>query len=711
MKIGSLDIGVKTLTLAAGLVVALMVDVKLFATNYSQWSEGRLSRRIQLCFIPGTDVERRNGVEYCQNLLNALPRCASAGLYLGTFQYNLKQYAEARKAYEAVTQQGGASAEQRAMAFVGVGAAVFMGRPERERVQAAEEAEKWFRKALETDKNLADAKVGLAITTLWAGKPTAADEAHTLLKEALASKPPPGRDGMAQLYNALGVVLAAKQQPVEAESAFESALAIIPQDWNLPRQNQMRTMVTLLGLPGLRLSLREPLLVKYETRIGEFGGDALLAMNSFAVGWWRTKADLRGADFMARCYPRALVLLREAMKRSTDTAMSFQNAVAIYEDQLFERETGLVLQLQPEFFDPCPVERAVNPWTGAAPPAAAARAEFQSLLRDIYSIALAEKLVLVELTSGRVRLDVPTLVDAKLRLLTCQLLIALTCLNDPERVAGLAELTRQAEALKAQAADDPRVLRAFAHAMLRARRYGEACQALRTAREKGDAGEDLKRILEQIETPPQFLDIRPRKSRWFGQRPLVSATILAPHSPGGLGGGLTVDGRKVESALSGAQLLYLLPEGLLSDGTHKIEFQASDGYGNAATQAVDFYIDRLPPKIALEPKDDQPVKGPRPVWTVELNDPASGVDLGSLQVQLSNQGEGAIPIRLIIIQQGVYRCELPNLNVKINDKVPGEKFRVAPDRDLTAGVYALKITVLDKAGNKKDETRSYRVSE
>jgi hypothetical protein len=47
----------------------------------------------------------------------------------------------------------------------------------------------------------------------------------------------------------------------------------------------------------------------------------------------------------------------------------------------------------------------------------------------------------------------------------------------------------------------------------------------------------------------------------------------------------------------------------------------------------------------------------------------------------------------------------------MNDKVPGEKFRVAPDRDLTAGVYALKITVLDKAGNKKDETRSYRVSE
>jgi hypothetical protein len=172
-----------------------------------------------------------------------------------------------------------------------------------------------------------------------------------------------------------------------------------------------------------------------------------------------------------------------------------------------------------------------------------------------------------------------------------------------------------------------------------------------------------------------------------------------------------VDGRKAEAALAGAQLLYLLPEGLLSDGTHKIEFQASDGYGNTAKQAVDFYIDRLPPKVTLEPKDDQPVKGPRPVWTVELNDPASGVDLESLQVQLSNQGEGAIPIRLIIIQQGVYRCELPNVNVKINDKVPGEKFRIAPDRDLTAGVYALKITVLDKAGNKKDETRSYRVSD
>jgi tetratricopeptide (TPR) repeat protein len=709
MKIGSLDIGVKTLTLAAGLVVALMVDVKLFVTNYNQWGEGRFYRKIPICLIAGTDVERRAGVESCQSLLRSLPRCAAAGLYLGTFQYNLKQYAEARQAFEAVTQQAGATAEQRAMAFAGMGASVFRSRPEGERVQAAAEAEKWFRKALEADKNLADAKVGLAIATLWAGKPAALDEAQALLKEALAAKPPPGRDGVAQLYNALGVVLAAKQQPAEAEAAFEAAHAIIPQDWNVPHENQMRTMVSLLGLPGLRLSVREPLLAKYEGE--EFGADGAVAMNSFAVGWWRTKADLRNADYMARSYPRSLRLLNGATKLVPDLPMSLLNKVAVYEDQLYDKESGLALQLRPEFFNPCPAEQTANPWTGAAPPPAAAGTELQNLLRRVYEIAQAEKLVLAELIGGRVRLDVPTLVDARHRLLTCQLLMTLTCSTETERVGALAELTKQAEALKAQAADDPRALRAFAHVMLRARRYSEACQALRTAREKGDTDEGLKGVLDRIEAPPQLQDIRPRKSRWFGQRPLVSATIMAPHSPGGLGGSVTVDGKKTESALVGAQLLYLLPEGMLGDGTHKIEFQASDGYGNTAKQAVDFYIDRAPPKVAVEPKDDQPVKGPRPVWTVGLSDPASGVDLDSLQVQLSNQGEGAVPIRLVIIQQGVYRCELANLNVKLNDKVPGEKFRAAPDRDLTAGVYALKITVSDKAGNRKDETRSYRVSD
>jgi hypothetical protein len=215
-----------------------------------------------------------------------------------------------------------------------------------------------------------------------------------------------------------------------------------------------------------------------------------------------------------------------------------------------------------------------------------------------------------------------------------------------------------------------------------------------------------------IEAPPQLLDLRPRKNNWFGRRPLVSATIFSPYSPGGLGGGMTVDGQKVEASLEGAQLLYLLPEGALGDGTHKIQLQGSNGYGNAVEQALDFYVDKVPPKVEVEPKDDQPVKGPRPVWTLTCSDSGSGFDDDSLAVQILSQGEGATPVRATIIQQGLYKCELPGLNVKMNDHVPTTgKIQVSADRDLTPGVYQLKITACDKAGNRKEETRTYRVSE
>jgi hypothetical protein len=289
------------------------------------------------------------------------------------------------------------------------------------------------------------------------------------------------------------------------------------------------------------------------------------------------------------------------------------------------------------------------------------------------------------------------------------LLLVLRAASPVERTAKLNVLTTSAEKLKAEAPGNPRVLCAYAHSMLRRGNFPAAAAACASAREKGDHRPELAAVLSQMTEPLALVDLRPRQNAWFGRRPLIGATLSAPHNPGQLQGVLSFDGRKLTDRLSGDQLLALLEEKELSGGAHQIEIRAADVYGNQATKRFDFFVDGVPPRVDVTPPEAEPVSGPLPVWTFRLSDEGSGVNLTSVRVELQSVGEGATPCRLQLVARGLYQRGLPELGVRQNDPLPGETFKVSSGLALAPGSYTLRMFFTDKAGNRGDTTRVYRV--
>lgn len=736
MKIGPLDIGIKTLALSAAIVVVAMLDLKLALSNNTR-IEGFYRVRIPEYLMTGINREYEDGIKQCDNLLTVLRGNVPARLYRATFLYRLKNYDKAKEAFLAIANESAATAPQRAMASFGVGTVVFQVRPEGEKAAAAVEACEWYLKAVKLDPELTDAKVGILAAAIWrlstveegADTPEAkavykqvgewlshvlkeagpesktAAAVNSLLVKALdvleKERRPANFEGMALFYQLKGMVLGRVEQVVESEAAFDAAQAIQIR-WPSAVNNQWRMMLKLLPGAKMKLADREALLQKYQARTQNFPKDAPVAFNAFGVGWYRTKESTSDVNFVNRGFPQAIEALRPGFDNGEPVAM--MNAIALLDERLYER---LLLPISPDFFLPFPPQTSGNLWIGEeAAKKKPLSIEAQQYLGPVRQAADGMQKLLTTFVK-RGRLDAKREVDLKLRILACETIMAHVEASERPR---WVELATRATELKAQAADVPEVLRAFAYLMFMAGNYGEAGKALRRAAELDPNNQKISGLVAAVSATPKLVHPRPSKNGWFGERALVRVTMFSPQAPGGISGGeMLYDGQKVEALTVGSQLVYLVPEGRLSDGKHVIKASALDGYGNKAEIEFEFGVDKVPPNAGAEPAPGGDVAGPLPVWTIKLSDEGVGVDLMSVQVRLKNIGGGATPCRSVLVENGTYQVDMAGTPAKRGERVPGETFKVASVINLTPGQYELTVSLSDQAGNKRTQSWVYQV--
>jgi hypothetical protein len=513
---------------------------------------------------------------------------------------------------------------------------------------------------------------------------------------------------MALLYHLKGLVLGRAAQVVESEQAFD-AVQSIHMKWDAPALNQWRMMLKLLPTAKMKLADRERLLQKYQSQGPRYSKDSSVAINALAIGWYRTKDSARYQDFMVRGFPKALAILKPGYESGDPAAM--MNAIALLDERLFGSagSEGLLQALSPDFFLPFSQQAESNPWKGGnETPRNRLSPEVRKLLKPISDTAETMGKLFAD-CAKRVRLDPKRATEVRLRILACDTILALAG-GGNDALSRRALLASRAAELKAQASDVPSVLNAYAYFMICSGNFVEAGRALRRSYELDPNDEKVKKLNSIVSAMPVFIQPRPAKSGWFGSRPLVRVTLLAPESPGGMASGeMSFDGQKVEALIIGSQLVFLVPEGRLTDGKHVVKASALDGYGNKAEIEFEFGVDKVAPKVVIEPAPGGELAGPQPAWTIKLSDDGAGVDVASVQVRLNNVGSGSTPCRAVLVDNGAFQIDMPATGGKRGERIPGDTFKVSSFLNLTAGQYELTVTFADQAGNRKTQSWTYQV--
>lgn len=707
MKIGPLNVGIPTLVYLALVVIVAITDFQLFTARSAQRNEGRLERPIRECMNEGSDDALRKGADFCREIIAATPNAAAAHLYLGSFLYRLGQYKEAQAAFETGAKLPGIAASDAAMAYTGAGVSAFAQAPAGERSKSTAEAECLFTKALEADKNSPDAKACLGIMILWKGGLSAPTDALAKFNEVLEGKRPAARLMASRLYNARGVTLARLGRAGESDESFLAAETIDP-GWRAVQENRTLTLISSLGLPGMPLDMRMKLIDKYKDNISAFKPNEYAARNSIATGLYLTRKDVMSKVYLEKNLPLAEKMLNAAAADKPAEPAAYKNVAGLYQDRLYGDpgeggRDGLVAQLPPDYFRP--PNSAPNIWREG--PASDRPQASQQLLEDIRKCAHAEIEALSRLIT-KAKLNTAQQVEAQLHIFGAQyLLMATSTASESEKRLG--DLIKSAAATVSLAEENPAALRAYGSLLLRAGDYKKAFEFLGKAREKGDGSEDLSKSLEEMSRKPVIYDMRPRRVGHFGKgRPLFGGSIQVLSCPGPVAATLTIDGKKMDAALSGTQLLALAYDTQMTDGEHKVVLDVEDAIGNKAQMSVSHFVDKRPPTLKLDP-DGGEQDGPRPTWTIVLEDVGVGIDQASVKVEFNSLGAGSTPCKDVLVSEGVYQKEITSLNVKQNDKIAGESFKIAPIRDLGAGSYQLRIIFADKAGNLKTELKAVKI--
>ena len=716
MKIGPIDIGIPTLAYVSSVMVLVLVAFQLYISKVAQRAVGRVEKRVRLCLIEGTETSFKEGAELCEKILVEVPDSPGARLYLATFLHSQGKFEQAGKVYAETASKSAASPEEAAMGSVGAAACAFALRSEREKTLGAADAEKILRKALESDKENPDALAALAVTTLWKGGAKAPAEAVALLRQVLSGRRPVGRLGSARLYNALGVALSMTDQASAAEETFQIATAIDP-TWRQPRDNRALTIITSLSLPGMKLEERERLIEKYKDQIKVFAPHETKALNALAMGLWWTKQERKAAVYQNKSYPMAVALLSLAIDSNPSDVAAYWNLVGLFEDRLYgsagaNGRDGLIGELPPEILET--KKTKPNTWKGVAPPAVPDLTS--KSCEDVRKFTRQVIEMLNRLQKNFPDLDANGNLDTQLRLFGAKYLLSRVASNPMEREQLNQELLLRGEELLVQGSEHAATLRVVGQFKAQRGDFKAAHTLLRKAREKGDGSVELDRVLDGLARKPVFDDRRPRLGGGLVKlHPLIGASISAPSSPGPLTAALTIDGvKKAEARLVGTQLLFLPSSGDLTDGEHKMVLSAMDAAGNSAEEIFTLAVDKRAPTLKIAPERE--VDGPRPVWTVILEDVGVGVDANSVNVEVRSVGDGATPLKEFPVTKGIYQKDLPAIGVKANDLLPALAangtltLKVSTSIDLTPGTYSLRILYSDRAGNPgKVEVKLFKV--
>jgi tetratricopeptide (TPR) repeat protein len=643
---------------------------------------------------------QEESVEACRALLKVAPNKINARLYLGSLLLRLKRFSDAEAAFKEAAENAAATPDEKAYALVCAGVSHFrnvVGEDTSRYPAAAAESEHYFQSAVDAQKANPDAIGNLAFAKALA-QPRAVATLQKMYDEAMAAPTPPSPYAEQQLYALHGLILMQQGKVVDALADFERAQAMQPSGLPglpSPQDNRRTAMLAAMVQSDISQAQRIELMSRVDREIGSYGKQEIEVINALGLARGMMKND---PDYAKTFFRQAREKFNFAISKDAKDGRAYVNQAALIEDRI--NELGKLLSVPVTGFNgetPVP-----NPWVDTATKVFPSGSDVQ-IVNDINTL-LHDEDVLWDGYFNKADIKLEDKVNGKLRQLAClRRTFWLLPPDNPNRPPVATRCTTLAEEIVRLAPEDPRAHFAQGVNWLERGDQGKAFTALMAAKSKGMTSKVLARLLSDLGSKPEVTDARPWGSLRFGVRPLIRATLRGVNVAMLQSMSMKLDGRDVQPARVGSQVLYLAKDEELGDGKHKVELSATDGANPVELPAFFFFMNKKPPTWAVTVEGAEPLPA-QPVWTIVLTD-ASGIDFTSLKMVIKKANGG---FTRELVRDGHYRVTSQKLNIKAMDAVSTDTFKVSPGSDLPPGDYTLSIDVLDTAGNQlRDTSRAF----
>jgi hypothetical protein len=704
MKIGPIDVSYRMLIYAGLIAFGAVFLLTTWSSKKELRQESYYRNDILRGLYDDSPEAHSAAVDACRALLSHNPKHIHARLYLGALLMRKKEtpdaLKEAREIFEKLGDDAGAKPEEKAWAWVSAGVAAFNQSETGDANKAAIESEKLFLKALEADKDNADAMANLALAQMFKSGSKGVADTNAWRVKALAAKEPASLKAQAQLHNLEGMSLLESGKPLAALGAFRMARALRPKREDVADNIRMAALagITLKELPN---DERRELLKKIEADLSSYGKNESAAMIAAGRGWMMLKDS---PDFMAQNGPfqSATRLLNAAVNKDPQNIQAYYSKSAVLDERVSDLSAKLVSNIT-GFKGETP---ALGLWKTSDKLYFAT--EDGGLLNDLRNTLTMQAELWGQFAE---RTPKPAeKVEAKLRQLVC---LRRLIWSYPEKDAAVQTGIRDRAA---RVSDDLLKLDpengaahyAVGQHLLDKNDFGGAYRELTLAKEKKFNAEGLERLLAGLGRKPEVVDVWPNpQRRWFGARPLIGGTLKVLKGSGPLKEASLLLGKTaLTPVITGSQVFYVAEDDAALDGDHEVGISVTDEFGaRIEFPKFTFGMDKRPPEIKVAPDDGSAID-PKQLWTISVRD-ASGIDPAQTQVVLKSVKPTKITRDLV--KEGKYKVSVDvQPPVKLNT-LCGENFQIGPGLDLQPGEYTLEITACDINGNTGTAAKTYTV--
>jgi len=707
MKIGPVDIGIPVLINIGGCVIAVVVLFSLWNKGAELRHEAFYRDKIMRGLSDGLPERQSEGAKACLDFLKVEPDHVPAKLTLANIYAAQGNFAGAKQLFEEIAKMSKATSTEKAYALNGAGVSTFKAAPKDAMGPALDEAEKLFRAAIEADKEFADPHANIALLQPHKSPDKWIVTAEAPAKTAIESRVPPTAEALENLYRLVGMIQKEKRQAGEAVKSFDAAQTIRPTGVGGNDQMRRTTKIAALVEEGLSAETRRGLINELERAIPGMGDRKQQSNACIALGlaWMEMSKE---PDWGTNGYLAAIRAYTRALDFDPQNVLAYQNFSALYDRRVNEFSAQLKGQvtsfngITPPL-DPVkdgPRARRMHPGDKNTLP------EIRRVLKDHEDLwrRFIDKAGPAPKEKIAALLDIMILVRRQGYTMDVDEEPTLKVTLDRAYLAG-----KEAELLEPE---NGLVNFSVGMLLLDMKRFGDAQIRFNKAVAAGFKSPLIDKVLTELNRKPELLSARPADGqRWFGKRPLVYATLYSPNASDGFRSiEVTHNGATASPMLTGTQLLYLPDVSKLTDGKHVIQVAVVEAASGNKIQfpPLEFSIDRLPPTYKLSP-DGGEVDG-KAVFTISLADP-TGVDLASVRVLYRSMDNAKNPTNREIVLSGRYKVGAPDLNIKGNQTIPGESFKVtAGTIPLPPGAYVLDLFAKDMTGNEMKASKGFQVT-
>ncbi len=174
---------------------------------------------------------------------------------------------------------------------------------------------------------------------------------------------------------------------------------------------------------------------------------------------------------------------------------------------------------------------------------------------------------------------------------------------------------------------------------------------------------------------------------------------------------VTFNGEPGEWQFSGRDNILAAPSKSLLDGKVTCKVTITDSLGNTSSRSFDCNVDGQPPEVRdVTPPKDRVIPKRGTIYTVELHDTVSGVNLESISLTALARSTGAGGInRIGIITGGEYQYNMSKLKIKRGARIDGPTFKFMLQSSLKPGVVEFTIECKDMVEHAMQAKWQYRV--